>query len=288
MINHRQKFLWRRVRLWGVGILLSGLISISAAVAEEVSVDLELILAVDVSGSVDWQEAELQRKGYVAALRSKEFIAAIETGYHKKIAVTYIEWAGDGIQTTILEWALIADQQSATKFAEALSKAEIETGPWTSISSVITSSLPLFDNNGYQGRRRVIDISGDGPNNMGEPVTAARDRAIALGVTINGLPILNDRLQPSGRAQIPGLDKYYAACVIGGPRAFLVVAHDFKDFARAIRRKLVFEIADLTPAATSIAVNSSGPLQANYIFRPGCDIGERQLERRRRQYDDNY
>ncbi len=269
-------------------LIAAGLILTKSAWAEEVAVDLELVLAVDVSGSVDWQEAELQRKGYVEALKSKELVTAIQSGFHKKIAVTYIEWAGDGIHTTLLDWTLIDSERTAAKFALALSEVPMETGPWTSISSVINYALPLFKKNGYRGNRRVIDISGDGPNNMGELVTSARDRAVAQGVTINGLPILNDRLQPSGRRQIKDLDKYYAACVIGGPGALLVVAHNFKDFARAIRRKLIFEIALQDTPSTSYVGNSQYLLPTNYIYEPGCDIGERNLQRRRQLYDNEF
>jgi len=250
--------------------------------AEAVPVDLELVVAVDVSGSVDWQEAQLQRDGYVAAFRSPEVIKAIKGGILGKIAVTYVEWAGDGFQTTILPWTLIKDENGALEFADKLSKTDLESGPWTSISSLIDYAVPQFASNDFEGTRRVIDISGDGPNNTGRLVTNARDEAIRQGIIINGLPIINDRLQPSGRKQIADLDKYYTACVIGGPGAFIVIAHDFKDFARAARRKLVFEIANLTPP--EFAHNSQSPsllYKANIVFEPGCDVGERRLQRRR-------
>lgn len=256
--------------------------------AEEIPVDLELVLAIDVSGSVDWHEAALQRDGYVSALKSDAFTRAVTSGILGRIAVTYVEWAGDGIQTTVLDWTLIKDAASARAYSDRLAKSQIESGPWTSISSLIEYAMPLFKDNGYEGTRRVIDISGDGPNNTGNLVAGARQKAISRGITINGLPIINDRLQPSGRRQIKDLDKYYAACVIGGPGAFIVVAHDFNDFARAVRRKLIFEIADLRPPEFDAGTDDGHPLQrVNALFSLGCDVGERRLRQRRMFMDDD-
>lgn len=260
-----------------------------AETLKPIYVDLELVLAVDVSGSVDWQEAALQRNGYVQALRSRELISAVKSGVLGKIAITYVEWAGDEIQSTVLDWAVVKDEKSALAFSQALDKAPIDSGPWTSIGSLIHYALPLIRQNRFQGTRRVIDISGDGPNNTGPLVLEARQLAINKGITINGLPIINDRLQPSGRRQIANLDKYYAACVIGGPGAFLVVANNFKDFARAIRRKLVFEIAGLKPPDWRPSVADSGLLQpVRAVFTPGCDIGERRLRRRWQNYNEDF
>jgi len=261
----------------------------SPVFAEQVPVDLELVLAIDVSGSVDWQEAALQRDGYVQALRSDAFVKAVQSGVLGRIAVTYVEWAGDGIQMPVLDWDVIKDQKSAEAFSERLAKTHIESGPWTSISSLIDYAVPLFKDNGYEGTRRVIDISGDGPNNTGRLVTSARDAAVRQGVVINGLPIINDRLQPSGRRQIKDLDKYYRACVIGGLGAFIVVAHDFNDFARAVRRKLIFEIVDATPPEFTPQPHGARSIQpAQAIFELGCDVGERRLQRRRMGIDDEF
>ena len=254
--------------------------------AEELSVDLELVLAVDVSGSVDEEEGRLQREGYIAAIRSPELLKAVQSGILGRIAMTYVEWAGDGFQSTIIDWHLVDGKAAADAFAAKLVEQPIGSGPWTSISDVIRYSLPRFPNNGYLGTRRVIDISGDGPNNSGGLVTEARSEAIARGVTINGLPIINDHIQPSGRPQIANLEKYYAACVIGGPGAFLVVAHDFKDFARAIRRKLIFEIAGGLPGRAERQRgrgSSVHHINASSIFPAGCDIGEKRLRIRRQQ-----
>ncbi len=251
-------------------------------VAEEVPVDLELVLAVDVSGSVDEQEAALQRDGYVQALKSGELIEAVEKGVLGKIAVTYIEWAGQGYQATIVDWTVIHNKETAHSVATRLADAPISSGPWTSISSIIQYSVPLFTQNAYQGTRRVIDISGDGPNNRGIPVTIARDAAIKTGIVINGLPIVNDRPQPFGTRQIPNLDKYFENCVIGGVGAFMVVAESFNDFARAIQRKLIFEIAALTPPSwlarkkNSLSPSDVAPVE----FGTGCDVGEQLLRDR--------
>tara|TARA_B100000315_G_C14571853_1_gene585986 strand:- start:633 stop:1499 length:867 start_codon:yes stop_codon:yes gene_type:complete len=271
------------LRLLGVLAAAGATLQPHNLAAELVPVDVELVLAVDVSGSVDWHEAELQRDGYIQVIKSPDFVKVIQTGFLGKIAVTYIEWAGDGYQTEVVDWAIIKDQSSADAFAKALKDAPIDTGPWTSISDVINYAVPKFFTNNYQGTRRILDISGDGPNNTGTLVTGARDAAIKRGITINGLPIINDRLQPSGRRQIANLDKYYAACVIGGPGAFLVVAHSFKDFARAIRRKMIFEIAGTSAGNWRAKVDKPPSLQHNIalLYPPGCDIGERRLQRRR-------
>jgi hypothetical protein len=281
-----------KVLTFAIMMVGASVMSIRDLAAELVPVDVELVLAVDVSGSVDWQEAELQRAGYVHVIKSPEFVAAVRSGVLGKIAVTYIEWAGEGYQSKVIDWRLIKDQTTANAFAKTLSKSQIDTGPWTSISDLIKYSVPLFSANNYQATRRIIDISGDGPNNSGELVTIARDAAVRMGITINGLPIINDRLQPSGRKQIANLDKYYAACVIGGPRAFLVVAQSFKDFTRAIRRKMIFEIANIIPLNEFTQRNQVNKLkyvhQIATLYPPGCDIGERRLQQRGLNGDDEF
>ena len=246
-----------------------------------VPVDLELILAVDVSGSVDEEEAQLQRQGYVAAIADPEVVRAVTSGMLGRIAVTYLEWAGDGWQVPILGWTLIDGPQTAQAFAAKLAAAPIGAGPWTSISDAIRTATPLFDGNEFEGTRRIIDISGDGPNNTGGLVEPERDLAVAKRITINGLPIINDRLN-FFRAPMPNLDLYYRHCVIGGPGAFLVVAHGFKSFAQAIRRKLILEIAGRPPPKTphkSIAAGlaQAGGAPARTRWVPPCDEGERRF-----------
>ena len=241
-------------------------------------VDLELVLAVDVSGSVDRDEARLQRDGYVAALTDPQVIDAVRGGLHGRIAVTYFEWAGYRHRRLLADWHLVHDRASAEAFAARLAAAPIATGVSTSISGAIQFALPLFGQGGFQGERRVIDISGDGPNNDGPDVTAARDQALALGVTINGLPILNDRPNVANFPNLDDLDEYYDGCVIGGPGAFMVVAQGFETFAAAVKRKLILEIA-----ARPDVERPEQPRVVPARFRPvgyaqGCDIGERQLQ----------
>lgn len=270
-----------------LGIWVAVLVASLSVRADQIPVDLELVLAVDVSGSVDEEEGNLQRKGYISAIQSPEVIKAIESGILRSIAVTYVEWAGKGVQTTILDWTIIKDLASAQEFARKLTAAPVTSGPWTSISDLIQFALPLFNSNAYRGTRRAIDVSGDGPNNSGALVTEARAAALRAGVTINGLPIINDHLQPSGRPQIADLDKYYAACVIGGPGAFLVVANSFQDFGQAIRRKMVFEIAGTIPFGGQ-AGRDHHLISNHVLYPPGCDIGERRLRRRRQFLDDQF
>jgi Protein of unknown function (DUF1194) len=215
--------------------------------AEDLPVDLELVLAVDISGSVDEIEAQLQREGYIAALRHPQVIQAIQGGMFGRIAVTYVEWAGDHYQHTMLDWTVIEDPAEAQGFADALAETPLMTAHWTSLSAAIDYAAPLFEGNGLQGFRRVIDISGDGYNNRGRPVERARDDAVAAGITINGLPIVNDRPNPWGGSPPRDLDLYFEQRVIGGPGAFMVVAEDYTSFASAILSKLLLEIAGDRP-----------------------------------------
>jgi hypothetical protein len=240
-------------------------------------VDLELVLAVDTSGSIDEEEARLQRKGYVDAFTSPEVLSAIRSGFHKRIAVTYFEWAGIDHQRPLVSWTLISGHKSARKFANALAAKTLGIGPYTSITGAIEFAMPLFGKNGFEGTRQVIDISGDGPNNSGGLVTNARKEALRAGFTINGLPIINTRPSRYGNPPMPNLDLYYKKCVIGGPRAFIVVAEDFRSFAKAIRKKLVLEIAGRAPSTSrSIARKSRRMAGAHLVSRtaPPCNIGE--------------
>jgi hypothetical protein len=210
------------------------------------AVDLELVLAVDVSGSVDPEEARLQREGYLRALNDPGVIKAIEGAPLGRIAATYVEWAGVGHYKVVVDWRIIDGAASAKAFADALRQAPIERAHRTSISDAILFSLPHFDANDFDGTRRIIDISGDGANNYGKIVSEARDIAVAAGVTINGLPILSGQAN-SFYPTTPDLDLYFRDCVIGGPGAFYVVANGFEDFARAVRRKLILEVANVVP-----------------------------------------
>jgi hypothetical protein len=227
-----------------VALLLLGLAGMAGpprAAAD--NVDLVLVLAVDVSGSVDAFEAHLQREGYARALVHPTVIRAITSGEHRKIAVTYVEWAGGYFQRTVVDWMVISDAASARAFVAKLNANPPITERWTSISGAIDFGMKRLAACPHKGERQVIDISGDGPNNSGRPVHDARDEAVKKGVTINGLPIVNDRPNPWGRPPPPDLDKYYFNNVIGGPGAFIVVAKGFNNFAEAIRNKMVREIA---------------------------------------------
>jgi hypothetical protein len=233
-------------------------------------VDLELVLAVDVSRSMDMDEQALQRNGYVAAFRHKEVIDAIASGPHGRIAVSYVEWAGPTHQTNLVPWTIIDGAAAANAFADRLTAAPISREHGTSISSSLAFVGPSFEGNGMEADRRVIDVSGDGPNNMGVPVTVARDPLVAAGVTINGLPIMIKR-PGSGFASIKNLDIYYEDCVIGGTGAFLVPVTDIQKLATAIRRKLVLEIAARQTPMVKVSETRSEP-------RIDCMIGERLRE----------
>jgi hypothetical protein len=209
---------------------------------QELDVDLELVLAVDVSRSMDPTEQDLQKSGYVAALQHSEVIAAIRAGFLGRIAVTYVEWAGPGSQTVIAPWTVIEDEESARALAQTISGRPVSYLRGTSISGALAYTASLFDGNGFRGARQVIDVSGDGPNNMGFPVLQARDAVLERGITINGLPIML-HADYFGGYSIRELDIYYEDCVIGGPGAFLITVENIDRIAEAIRRKLVLEIA---------------------------------------------
>jgi hypothetical protein len=252
--------------------LLTGLPGIAAAppaFGAGEPVDLELVLAVDVSGSMDFYEQHLQRSGYVSAFRHPDVITAIGIGAHGRIAVTYIEWAGPFLQTVTVPWRIIADRDGALAFAAELEAAPITSARGTSISDGLMFAASLFGGSDTLPERRAIDVSGDGPNNMGFPVVPIRDEIVADGITINGLPILIRPTQNGGPSRVVPLDIYYEDCVIGGPGAFMITVDDPSRFELAIRRKLVLEIAALAPQVI--------PAQLTYRPEPrvDCLIGER-------------
>lgn len=258
------------VAILALGLVL-GLADSPPAAAQEfdLPVDVELVLAVDVSGSMDQEEHAVQRRGYVEALGHPDFVRAVRTGGFQRIALIYVEWAGPGRQTIVLPWTAVADEEDAERISSHLAAAPVSFMRGTSISSILDFALPLFDDNGFEGVRRVIDISGDGPNNMGDPVLPSRDRVLEAGITINGLPIM---IRPSMRAgpNSPGLDDYYRDCVIGGPGAFVLPVDDLHHMAEAIRQKLILDIAGLPEADLPGVI----PVQAGPSV--DCMIGERQ------------
>ena len=251
------------------------LIAPGPALAQDIHVDLELVLAVDVSRSMDPAEQELQKAGYIAALKHPEVIGAIRSGFLGRIAVTYVEWAGPGAQEIVLGWTLVDGADSAEAFAEGLAVRPVSYLHGTSISSALTFAAGLFDGNGFAGTRQVIDVSGDGPNNMGVPVVPSRDAVLARGITINGLPIMLNA-DFFGGYSIRELDLYYEDCVIGGPGAFLVTIESIDRIAEAIRRKLVLEIAGAPARIVPAALPEREP-------RIDCLIGEKL----RRRWMDN-
>lgn len=258
---------------WLAGAVLSASLVFGgvpcAMPASAAEVDLELVLAVDVSFSMDADEQRLQRLGYIEAIRSAEVMAAIRDGIHGKIAVAYMEWAGAAEQRVLVDWQEISDESSAEAFASALLQQPLRRVFRTSISEALSVATDLIAENGYEGIRRVIDVSGDGPNNQGRLVTAARDRAVAAGITINGLPLMLKR-PTSSYFDLPDLDRYYETCVIGGGGAFLVPVRDIEAFGEAVRRKLVLEIAGGPPERATIV-----PAQLTVQPDPFCTIGER-------------
>jgi len=271
--------------------VLAALVAISAIVAAaapvahvfaakpvQPDVDVELVLAVDVSYSMDPDEQKLQREGYVAALTSNEFLDALKEGTHGRIAVTYVEWAGSADQTILMPWRLIDGPASAAAVAEELGRAPYRRAFRTSISGGLNFSAPLFDTSPYRGLRRVIDVSGDGANNEGSPVTIVRDEVLARGITINGLPIMLKRAIP-GTMDLPNLDVYYEDCVIGGTGSFVVPIRELSQFKEATRHKLVLEVAGRTPQARPMPASAEAP-------RISCMIGEQMWRGRWGGYPD--
>jgi hypothetical protein len=231
------------------------------------TVDVELILAVDVSYSMDMDELAIQREGYAQAIISKEFLQALKSLPNGRISITYFEWAASSDQKIIIPWRVIDGPETADAVANEIMKTPIRRASRTSISGAIYFALPLFDENPYHGLRRVIDISGDGPNNNGAPVIGAREAALEKGITINGLPIMVK--EPSySTMDIDNLDWYYEDCVIGGPGSFVVSIKDREKFKEAIRTKLLLEVAGRTPERKIVPVAEKEP-------RVPCLIGEK-------------
>lgn len=218
------------------------------AASDAPGVDLALVLAVDVSGSVNEPRFALQRDGYAAAFRDPQVLSAIHSGPNDAIAVTVVQWTGPALQVVAVPWTRIADAASAEAFAAAIARAPRALfGGGTSISGAIDTGVALLFDSPFRAERRVIDVSGDGANNRGRPAAAARDDAVRAGIGINGLPILS--LEPD-------LDRYYEANVIGGPGAFVVAARTYEAFADAVRRKLILEIAAARPARDTAAAGT--------------------------------
>lgn len=223
-----------------------------AQAAGGIEVDLELVLAADGSGSIDDDELALQRAGYAAAITDPEILDLIRGGLHGRMAIAYVEWGAPTSQHTIVDWALIDGPDSAAAFARALREAPREAYGYNSISEALAYSAGLIESNAYQGIRKIIDVSGDGPNIGGRPLAVVREAVLSLGITINGLVVAS----PGGGFRGPGgipLSVHYERDVIGGPGSFVVVAEGREKFAEAIRRKMILEIANALHGATGWA-----------------------------------
>jgi len=229
-------------------------------------VDVELVIAVDVSYSMDPEEQALQREGYITGFTSRDFMQALRGGMHGRVAVTYFEWAGPYDQKIVVPWRMIDGPEAADAFVSEIARAPYRRASRTSISGALNFAKPLFDGSGYRGFRRVVDVSGDGANNSGPFVTLVRDDLLSAGITINGLPIMLKRPN-SFTMDIDNLDVYYEDCVIGGPGSFVIPIRERDQFKEATRTKLVLEIAGRTPERRVMPVQARAP-------RVSCTIGE--------------
>ena len=239
----------RMLRSW---LVLLALVSTAPMVQAAEQVDLLLVLAADVSRSVDQPKFQLQRQGYAAAIADKRVLEAITAGRHRRIAVCFVEWSGVSSQRLVIDWTLIDGADAAQKFGDQLLELPRSFAERTSISGGIDFAMGVLARSPYQAARRTIDVSGDGTNNSGRDVTFARDEALAAGVTINGLVILSERplaWNPEHTNPPGGLPNYFRNNVIGGPGAFVMVAEDFNTFGQAIVKKLIAEIAEAQPPA---------------------------------------
>jgi hypothetical protein len=244
------------MRSMGLGSIVPALLAVfllSAGMARAESVDVALVLAADVSRSIDNGEFELQRKGYAAAITSPKVLTAIQAGSHRAIALCFVEWSGPDEQAVVAQWTVIRDGESAGEFANTLLNAPRTFSGRTSISAGVDFAVAQLAASGVEADRRIIDVSGDGTNNAGRPIGDARDAAVALGITVNGLAIINDR--PAGyffaHTQPPeGLPAYYQNNVVGGVGSFLLEVKDFTTFGDAMTNKLLTEISALRRPAT--------------------------------------
>jgi hypothetical protein len=222
-------------RIAGYAAALALAFGWGAPAGAQTAVDLQLVLAVDASGSVDYTRFELQKRGYASAFRNRQVLEAIQSGPTASIAVTMVQWTGPSLQVQVIPWTVLKDAASVDAMAALVDATPRRLfGGGTSISGAIDNAMALFPKSPFKGARRTIDVSGDGSNNSGRSVTRARDDAVSSDVVINGLPIL---------ALEPYLDEYYKDNVIGGPGAFVIAAESFDTFADAILKKMILEIA---------------------------------------------
>ncbi|MEQ8399566.1 MAG: DUF1194 domain-containing protein [Roseitalea porphyridii] len=274
-----------RFRFQSLFVILSiWLLPAAALSAQTIEVDVELVLAVDVSRSMSPEELDIQRRGYAEALVSNEVIDAISDGLLGRVAIQYVEWAGQYNQRIIVDWTLIEDRADAQAFARQLLAHRSPSMSRTSISGGINFAVNAISTSAYSGNRRIIDISGDGPNNQGPYVVRARDEALAAGIIINGLPLMT-RDGIYSQFDIERLDLYYRDCVIGGPGAFLIPVLSWEEFPEAVRRKIVLELAGHASPPARIM-----PTSSSILDMPGgesdCLIGEKIWEQNRWMWTD--
>ena len=268
----------------GLALALSGFVPVHAAAQE--AVDVELVLAVDVSLSMSYEELRTQRDGYVAALVHDDVINAIRNGAHGRIAITYFEWAGDSSQYMVVPWTIVAGREDAERVAGLITSNPPNSARRTSISGGLRYAHDLFAESPVRSLKRVIDISGDGPNNQGAYVNLVRDEGVADGITINGLPLMTDGGMISA-FDVPDLDRYYADCVIGGPGAFVIPVNDWSQFPEAVRRKLVLEIAgEPWREPWFDAPDEALPLMKASDEAYDCQVGEKRWRGRSWMWDD--
>lgn len=248
------------------------------AAADE-PVDVELVLAVDVSLSMSPGELVIQRDGYAAALTDASVLRAITDGVHGRIAITYVEWAGTSMQNVVVPWSVIGSRADAEQFVSQMTAQPPRSARRTSISAALAYAGSLFETSGYRGVKRVIDVSGDGPNNQGDRVDETRDRLAEKGITINGLPLMTGGGFASGY-DITNLDDYYADCVIGGPGAFVIPVNGWEQFPDAVRRKLVLELADGNDPLRDAGSQFPPVILASTEAGSDCQIGEKMWNNR--------
>lgn len=262
--------------LAGAGLYLGA--SAAAPAAEQV--DVVLVLAVDVSRSMSSEELEIQRQGYAEAIRDPEVISAIEQGAHGRIAVAMFEWAADYSHNEIFGWTLIETAEDAEKLSKIIRASPSFGRNRTSISGAIRRGVTMIESSPYEGFRKVIDISGDGPNNQGDVIVTARQNALDKQIAINGLPLMT-RGGPGFGFNIAELDAYYRDCVIGGPGSFLVPVTSWDQFPGAVRRKLILEIGGMEPESAwppVVKAQAEGP-------PADCEVGEKIWQQRQWMFD---
>lgn len=255
-------------------LLALGLLPAVAQAQDTRDVDVQLVLAVDVSLSMSPGELEIQRRGYATAMTDKQVVDAMLGGARGRVALAYIEWAGHMTQRVVVPWTVISSPADAERFGALLTRDVPQSARRTSISGGLSFAADLIAESGFRAPRRIIDVSGDGPNNQGAAVEETRDRVVAQGITINGLPLMTGS-RFSTVYDINDLDLYYQHCVIGGPGSFMFPVNGWEQFPEAVRRKLVLELAGRTPerpALPVVKVASPAPYD--------CLVGEKMWGRR--------